>query len=116
MCAHYPPVSTMIFSSSTCSWHLFQVIQSLGLHYNISDSAIESLHLNYSAQLAAEGIWQWACFVALHIENPSRSAKLKIFENKLSYQNCLNLSTYVPMCIHTSFMFSFFMMLKNDNL
>jgi nuclear pore complex protein Nup98-Nup96 len=56
------------------SWHLYQVLQSLGLD-TLSAVTAEELHLNYAAQLEQEGLWHWAVFVLLHLSDPLRRLK-----------------------------------------
>lgn len=57
------------FLLSIFSWHLWSVLSSLGYSHT-HPSFLASLHCNYSAQLESMGAWQWAVFVAQHIEDP----------------------------------------------
>lgn len=54
-----------------CSWHLCQVLQSLGF-LHLSDYHLSVIHTSYAAQLEALGLWQWAAFVLLHISDGQR--------------------------------------------
>ena len=51
------------------SWHLWSVLSSLGYSHT-HPSCLASLHCSYSAQLESLGAWQWAVFIAQHIEDP----------------------------------------------
>lgn len=53
------------------SWLLLQVLRGLG--YNHCSEASEAhLHVSFATQLEANGLWQWAIFVLLHIRNQSQ--------------------------------------------
>lgn len=53
------------------SWHLYQVL--LSLHYtHLSERHAAMLHCEFAAQLEGLGLWHWAAFVLLHIEEPTR--------------------------------------------
>lgn len=56
---------------SPYSWHLHQVLQAIGFKHL---PEIHSGHLNtsYAAQLEAMGLWHWAIFVLMHIQDPQR--------------------------------------------
>lgn len=50
------------------SWHLLNVLQALEFqHLSVYQSA--SIHMNYAAQLESLGLWHWAIFPLLHIQN-----------------------------------------------
>lgn len=51
------------------SWHLNQVLHSLS-YTHLSSHQRASLHMNFVAHLESLGLWEWAVFVALHIDNP----------------------------------------------
>ncbi|XP_005380089.1 PREDICTED: nuclear pore complex protein Nup98-Nup96 isoform X2 [Chinchilla lanigera] len=52
------------------SWHLWEVLRTL--NYNHLEKPSEGmLHASYAAQLESEGLWEWAIFVFLHIDNSS---------------------------------------------
>ena len=36
----------------------------------------EMLHMDFAAQLESMGLWQWAIFVLLHLQDPFKRAKL----------------------------------------
>ena len=54
------------------SWHLMQVLQSIGMDAFLPDHPAERIHLSYAAQLEGEGLWQWALFVLLHMTDDER--------------------------------------------
>lgn len=54
-----------------CSWHLFQCL--MGLDYtHLSPNMLAHLHTSYASQLENAGLWQWAVFVALHMNEDQR--------------------------------------------
>lgn len=50
------------------SWHLLQVLKSLGYDH-LSDVHQSMICTNYASQLESLGLWHWAVFVLLHIDN-----------------------------------------------
>ena len=73
MCVH----SIRWFSatpSPVSSWHLVQVLQSIGMDDFLPDHPAERIHLSYAAQLEGEGLWQWTLFVLLQITDAERHA------------------------------------------
>lgn len=53
------------------SWHLYQVLQSLQ-YTHLSQEHAGMLHSGFAAQLEGLGLWHWAAFVLLHIQEPTR--------------------------------------------
>ena len=53
------------------SWHLYQILRSVGYNH-LSEYYASYLNTNYAAQLEAMGLWHWAVFVLMHIEDPVR--------------------------------------------
>ena len=53
------------------SWHLKQVLHSL-MYTHLSEYHRASLHMNFASHLESLGLWEWAVFVSLHIDNPVR--------------------------------------------
>lgn len=53
------------------SWLLLQVLRGLGYNH-CSEMSEAHLHSSFAAQLEANGLWQWAIFVLLHIRNQSQ--------------------------------------------
>lgn len=53
---------------SLLSWHLYQVLQSLE-YTHLSDYHSGMLHSGFAAQLEGMGLWHWAAFVLLHIQD-----------------------------------------------
>ena len=51
------------------SWHLWSLLSSLGYNH-VSPSFLLSLHTSFMAQLEAAGLWEWAVFVAMHVQSP----------------------------------------------
>ncbi|XP_033620078.1 nuclear pore complex protein Nup98-Nup96 isoform X5 [Fukomys damarensis] len=52
------------------SWHLWEVLRTL--NYNHLEKPHEGvLQASYAGQLESEGLWEWAIFVFLHIDNSS---------------------------------------------
>ena len=50
------------------SWHLWEMLRAL--HYtHLSEQCEGVLQASYAGQLESEGLWEWAIFVLLHIEN-----------------------------------------------
>ena len=50
------------------SWHLQQILQSLE-YTHLSQYHRAYIHVNFASQLESLGLWQWAVFVVLHIED-----------------------------------------------
>ncbi|CAF0852273.1 unnamed protein product [Brachionus calyciflorus] len=56
------------------SWHLTMSL--IALQYNhIPKFSIENLHDSFAAQLQSIGLWHWAVFVLMHIEDDQRREK-----------------------------------------
>ncbi|XP_067040500.1 nuclear pore complex protein Nup98-Nup96-like isoform X1 [Acropora muricata] len=53
------------------SWPLYQVLQSLE-YTHLSQYHAGLLHSSFAAQLEGLGLWHWAAFVLLHIQDPVR--------------------------------------------
>lgn len=53
------------------SWHLHQVLESLE-YTHLSDTHAGILHSSFAAQLEGLGLWHWAAFVLLHVQDPVR--------------------------------------------
>ncbi|KAJ9574028.1 hypothetical protein L9F63_008554, partial [Diploptera punctata] len=51
------------------SWLMLQVLLSLG-YSHISDYCLALIHVSFASQLESQGLWHWAIFVLLHINNP----------------------------------------------
>lgn len=52
------------------SWFLQKVLQSLG-YVHLSRWASDSLNVGFASQLESWGLWHWAVFALLHIEDPA---------------------------------------------
>eukprot|EP00050_Salpingoeca_kvevrii_P022602 m.128822 g.128822 ORF g.128822 m.128822 type:complete len:1848 (+) comp9760_c0_seq5:346-5889(+) len=52
------------------SWHLHNIVSSLGIS-RLPARREEQLHTDYAAQLEGVGLWHWAAFVLLHLEDPA---------------------------------------------
>lgn len=53
------------------SWHLAMAL--LGVEYNqVQRSCLETIHESFASQLQSLGLWHWAVFVLMHIENEQR--------------------------------------------
>lgn len=50
------------------SWHLWEVLRALN-YTHLSKQCEGVLQVSYAGQLESEGLWEWAIFVLLHIEN-----------------------------------------------
>lgn len=50
------------------SWHLWEVLRALN-YTHLSEQCEGVLQASYAGQLESEGLWEWAIFVFLHIEN-----------------------------------------------
>ena len=53
---------------SLLSWHLYQVLQSLE-YTHLSEYHSGMLHSGFASQLEGMGLWHWAAFVLLHIQD-----------------------------------------------
>ncbi|XP_040820298.1 nuclear pore complex protein Nup98-Nup96 isoform X4 [Ochotona curzoniae] len=56
------------------SWHLWEVLRALN-YTHLSKQCEGVLQVSYAGQLESEGLWEWAIFVLLHIENSSMREK-----------------------------------------
>ncbi|XP_058519472.1 nuclear pore complex protein Nup98-Nup96 isoform X4 [Ochotona princeps] len=56
------------------SWHLWEVLRALN-YTHLSEQCEGVLQVSYAGQLESEGLWEWAIFVLLHIENSSMREK-----------------------------------------
>ncbi|XP_076117192.1 nuclear pore complex protein Nup98-Nup96-like isoform X2 [Mytilus galloprovincialis] len=50
------------------SWHLYQILQSLD-YKHLSPYHRAYVHMNFASQLESIGLWHWAVFIVLHIED-----------------------------------------------
>ncbi|XP_077519119.1 nuclear pore complex protein Nup98-96 isoform X3 [Amblyomma americanum] len=50
------------------SWLLHKLVQAFGFSH-LSQTAAETLHTGFAAQLESWGLWRWAVFVLLHLED-----------------------------------------------
>ncbi|XP_052089696.1 nuclear pore complex protein Nup98-Nup96-like isoform X6 [Mytilus californianus] len=50
------------------SWHLYQILQSLD-YKHLSPYHRAYIHMNFASQLESIGLWHWAVFIVLHIED-----------------------------------------------
>ncbi|XP_078371007.1 nuclear pore complex protein Nup98-Nup96-like isoform X3 [Oculina patagonica] len=66
-----PSTSTALQLDFRLSWHLYQVLQSLE-YTHLSQEHAGMLHSGFAAQLEGLGLWHWAAFVLLHIQEPAR--------------------------------------------
>ncbi|XP_062580939.1 nuclear pore complex protein Nup98-Nup96-like isoform X2 [Saccostrea cucullata] len=65
-----PMSSTVNHMDYRLSWHLQQVLQSVEAQYrHLSAYHTACLHLSFAAQLESIGMWEWAVFVVLHLED-----------------------------------------------
>ncbi|XP_012944343.1 nuclear pore complex protein Nup98-Nup96 [Aplysia californica] len=83
----YPLEAVLSPSSSTAShldfrlsWHLLQTLESLGYRH-LSPQCRDTIHVSFASQLEAQGLWQWAAFVLLHI--PSAVQRQKAVQSLL---------------------------------
>ncbi|XP_035884776.1 nuclear pore complex protein Nup98-Nup96 isoform X7 [Phyllostomus discolor] len=56
------------------SWHLWEMLRALN-YTHLSEQCEGVLQASYAGQLESEGLWEWAIFVLLHIENSSMREK-----------------------------------------
>ncbi|XP_058924704.1 nuclear pore complex protein Nup98-Nup96 isoform X6 [Kogia breviceps] len=56
------------------SWHLWEVLRALN-YTHLSEQCEGVLQASYAGQLESEGLWEWAIFVLLHIDNSSMREK-----------------------------------------
>ncbi|KAM8815768.1 nuclear pore complex protein Nup98-Nup96 isoform 5-T5 [Rhynchonycteris naso] len=52
------------------SWHLWEMLRALN-YTHLSEQCEGVLQASYAGQLESEGLWEWAIFVFLHIDNSS---------------------------------------------
>ncbi|KAK1336071.1 hypothetical protein QTO34_003871 [Cnephaeus nilssonii] len=52
------------------SWHLWEMLRALN-YTHLSEQCEGVLQTSYAGQLESEGLWEWAIFVLLHIDNSS---------------------------------------------
>ncbi|XP_036283833.1 nuclear pore complex protein Nup98-Nup96 isoform X5 [Pipistrellus kuhlii] len=52
------------------SWHLWEMLRALN-YTHLSEQCEGVLQASYAGQLESEGLWEWAIFVLLHIDNSS---------------------------------------------
>ncbi|XP_078323949.1 nuclear pore complex protein Nup98-Nup96-like isoform X3 [Crassostrea virginica] len=65
-----PRSSTANHMDYRLSWHMLQVLQSVQAQYrHLSAYNTACLHLSFAAQLESIGMWEWAVFVVLHLED-----------------------------------------------
>ncbi|PAA53029.1 hypothetical protein BOX15_Mlig024537g1 [Macrostomum lignano] len=50
------------------AWHLWRSLRAIG-YSHLTDSATQALHCGYAAKLESQGLWDWALFVLLHIDD-----------------------------------------------
>uniref|UniRef100_A0A182K2G3 Nuclear pore complex protein Nup98-Nup96 n=1 Tax=Anopheles christyi TaxID=43041 RepID=A0A182K2G3_9DIPT len=53
------------------SWLLLQVLETLGYHH-CSEFCRSQIHVAFASQLESHGLWQWAVYVLLHLNDQSR--------------------------------------------
>ncbi|XP_033631554.1 nuclear pore complex protein Nup98-Nup96-like isoform X1 [Asterias rubens] len=53
------------------SWHVLHALQALG-YSHISEQDLNHLHVSFASQLEGLGLWHWAVFVLLHIQDNCR--------------------------------------------
>ncbi|XP_060070181.1 nuclear pore complex protein Nup98-Nup96-like isoform X2 [Ylistrum balloti] len=62
-----PSSSTSSHLDYRLSWHLHQSLEALGYRH-LSSYHRNSIHMNFASQLESVGLWEWAVFAVLHIE------------------------------------------------
>ena len=50
------------------SWHIFSVLTGIGFQH-LPLLKVQQIHMSYMSQLEVLGLWEWAVFIALHIED-----------------------------------------------
>ncbi|XP_053680653.1 nuclear pore complex protein Nup98-Nup96 [Anopheles nili] len=53
------------------SWFLLQVLETLGYHH-CSELSRSHIHVAFANQLESHGLWQWAVYVLLHLNDQAR--------------------------------------------
>jgi nuclear pore complex protein Nup98-Nup96 len=53
------------------SWHLAMALLSLNYSY-VSRECLATLHESYAVQLQSFGLWHWAVFILMHIDDTNR--------------------------------------------
>lgn len=56
------------------SWHLTMALQALQYNH-MAKFSMETLHNNFAEQLQSVGLWHWAIYVLMHIEDDQRREK-----------------------------------------
>ena len=59
------------------SWHVLHALQALG-YSHISEQDLNHLHVSFASQLEGLGLWHWAVFVLLHIQDNCRWVSLYV--------------------------------------
>ncbi|XP_033744102.1 nuclear pore complex protein Nup98-Nup96-like [Pecten maximus] len=62
-----PSSSTSSHLDYRLSWHLHQSLDALGYRH-LSSYHRNSIHMSFASQLESLGLWEWAVFAVLHIE------------------------------------------------
>ncbi|BFZ15130.1 hypothetical protein BsWGS_18167 [Bradybaena similaris] len=81
-----PTSSTSSHLDFRLSWHLLQILQAL--HYrHVSEYHTDMVHVSFASQLEALGLWHWAAFVLLHIQNSFQrhSAVMSLLQRHLDF-------------------------------
>ncbi|XP_006825402.1 nuclear pore complex protein Nup98-Nup96-like [Saccoglossus kowalevskii] len=66
-----PTTSTPYLLDYRLSWHLYQVLQAID-YTHISEQQSAMLQCNFASHLESIGMWHWAIFVLLHIQDNTR--------------------------------------------
>ncbi|OWF51062.1 Nuclear pore complex protein Nup98-Nup96 [Mizuhopecten yessoensis] len=62
-----PSSSTSSHLDYRLSWHLHQTLDALGYRH-LSSYHRNAIHMNFASQLESLGLWEWAVFAVLHLE------------------------------------------------
>uniref|UniRef100_A0A1B6CZW3 Nuclear pore complex protein Nup98-Nup96 n=2 Tax=Clastoptera arizonana TaxID=38151 RepID=A0A1B6CZW3_9HEMI len=67
------------------SWLMLLMLESLG-YSHLSEYSVAHVHTSFAAQLESHGLWHWAIFVLLHIQNADKrkSAVLDVLGRHIS--------------------------------
>jgi len=78
-CDQLHPLDNMLAPSSHCqnpleyqlSWHLHQLLESLGYNH-LLENKHALLQISYASQLENAGLWKWAVYVLLHLQDDQK--------------------------------------------
>ena len=80
----------------THSWHLWAVLSALD-YTHMHPTRQAQLHTSFATQLESSGLWEWAVFVLLHLEDPVLCRYVCV-----CVRVCVHACVCVCVCVHWS--------------